>query len=76
MTEAQREIFDIIDAWWKKYGFGPSIDDVIRITGKTGRGNINRKMKSLISIGVCKGIKGRARSIRPSYLKVRDISEL
>jgi len=73
MTSAQKEIFLVIDEWWKMYGFGPTVDDVMRITGEKGRGNVARKMKTLIDLGVCKGVKGRARSIRPAYLRVRNI---
>jgi hypothetical protein len=43
------------------------------ITGEKGRGNVARKMKILIELGLCKGIKGRARSIRPRHIRVRDI---
>ena len=73
MTPAQKEIFLVIDEFWKRFGYGPTIDDVMRLTGEAGRGNVSRKMKALIEIGVCKGVKGKARSIRPSYLRVRDI---
>jgi SOS-response transcriptional repressor LexA len=74
MTPAQKETLLIIDEWWKNFGYGPTIDDVMRITGEKGRGNVARKMRALIEIGVCKGVAGRARSIRPSYLKLRDLS--
>ena len=73
MTPAQKEIFLVIDEFWKRFGYGPTIDDIMRLTGEAGRGNVSRKMKALIEIGVCKGVKGKARSIRPSYLRVRDI---
>jgi SOS-response transcriptional repressor LexA len=73
MTPAQREIYLVIDEWWKKFGFGPSIDDVMRLTGDKGRGNVNRKMKKLVELGICKGIPRRPRSIRPAYLRVREI---
>jgi len=73
MTPAQKEIYLVIDEWWKNFGFGPTIDDVMKLTGERGRGNVARKMKILIDIGVCKGVHGRARSIRPSYLRVRDL---
>jgi SOS-response transcriptional repressor LexA len=73
MTPAQKEIYLVIDEWWKLYGFGPTVDDVMRITGEKGRGNVARKMKMLIDLGICKGIKGRARSIRPAYLRIRNI---
>lgn len=73
MTPAQKEIFLVIDEWWKKFGFGPSIDDIMLVTGEKGRGNVARKMRALVDLGICKGIPRRSRSIRPSYLRVRDI---
>jgi SOS-response transcriptional repressor LexA len=74
MSPAQKETFLIIDEYWKNFGYGPTIDDVMRITGEKGRGNVARKMKTLIEIGVCKGVAGRARSIRPSYISLRNLS--
>jgi len=71
MTPAQKELYLIVDEFWKTYGFGPTIDDVMRLTGEKGRGNVARKMSILIEIGVCKGVKGRARSIRPADLRLR-----
>ena len=73
MTEAQREVYLVIYEWWKRYGFGPSIDDVMLQLNTKGRGSMNRKMWSLVDLGICKGVRGRSRSIRPSYLRVRDI---
>ena len=62
----------IIETWWKEFGFGPSIDDIMRLTGEKGRGNVCRKMWALVDLGLCKGIKGKHRSIRPSYMKLRN----
>ena len=73
MTPAQREVYLVIDEWWKKYGFGPSVDDVMMMIGVTGRGNVWRKMKALVEIGICKEVRGRSRTICPSYMRVRDI---
>ena len=39
MTQAQREVFLIVDEWWKQYGFGPSIRDICELRGKGGMGN-------------------------------------
>ena len=52
MTPAQKEIFLIVDEFWKTYGFGPTIDDIMRLTGERGRGNVARKMSILIEIGI------------------------
>ena len=63
----------VIDEWWKRFGFGPSIDDVMSITGDRGRGNVARTMKCLCDLGHCKRTPRRARSIRPSYIRIRNI---
>lgn len=74
MSPAQKETFLIIDEYWKNFGYGPTIDDVMRLTGEKGRGNVARKMRALIEIGVCKGVAGKARSIRPAYISLRNLS--
>lgn len=73
MTEKQKMIFEVIDEWWKRYGYGPSIDNVMHMTGDKGRANVHRQIKALCDIGVCKRLPGRARSVRPTYVKFRNI---
>lgn len=73
MTEKQAYIFQIIDEWWKKHGFAPSIDDIMDMTGDRGRGNVHRTMKKLVELGHCKMLPNRARSIRPSYMRVHKL---
>ena len=73
VTPAQKEIYQVIEQFWLKFGFGPSVDDVMYITGEKGRGNVNRKMRRLIDLGLCKGLKHVPRSIRPTYLRVRNL---
>jgi len=73
MTPRQSEVFIAIDAFWNKFGFGPSVDDIMRLTNSSGRGNIARICKTLCDIGVCKRVPNRARSIRPTYIKLRNI---
>lgn len=73
MTPAQRDLYLVIDEWWKKFGYGPSVDDLMTVLNVKGRGNVHRKMKRLVALGYCKYIKGAARTIRPSYLRIRNI---
>ena len=73
MTPALKEVYVVIDEYWKTYGFGPSIDDIMYSPGARGRGNVARKVKALIELGYCRGKPRRARSVRPSYMRVRDI---
>lgn len=73
MTEKQAIVYKIIEEWWKMYGFAPSMEDVMKHTGDKGKSNIHRIYKTLCELGHCKMIPRKARSIRPSYLRVRDI---
>ena len=73
VTPAQKEIFLVIDSFWKKNGFGPSIDDIMYLTGEKSRGNVCRKMWRLVALGMCVGIKGVPRSIRPKYIRAHHI---
>jgi SOS-response transcriptional repressor LexA len=73
VTERQSQIFMVIDEWWKKFGYAPSIDNIMSITGDRSRANVHRMMKRLCELGVCKRIPNKARSIRPVNLRVRDL---
>ena len=73
MTEKQKTVFLVIDEYWKRFGYGPSIDDIMFHTGDKGRGNVHRVVKKLCELGICKRAKNSARSVRPSYLRLRDL---
>jgi len=73
MTPAQKEVFLVIDEWWRKYGFGPSIRDICRIRGKGGMGNTQEIIKRLVKLGVVKRVTGSFRSVRPVYIQFRDL---
>lgn len=73
MTPRQKDVFLVIDEWWKKFGFGPSVEDIMSITGDKSKGNVHRIVEKLCDIGVCRKTKNRARSVRPVYLRIRDI---
>ena len=73
MTPAQREVFIVIDEWWKVRGYGPSIRDICTIRKKTGMGNTKEIIDRLVRLGVLKRLKGTNRSVRPVYLNFRNI---
>lgn len=73
MTPTLKQTYMVIDEWWKKYGYAPSITEIMLITGEKGRGNVSRKINMLIRLGICKGIPGRARTVRPSHLRTNHI---
>lgn len=73
MTAAQKEVFLIVDEWWKKYGFGPSIRDICEIRGKGGMGNTHEILGRLVKLGVVKRVKGSGRSVRPVYINFRTL---
>lgn len=73
MTEKQRMIFLVIDEWWTRYGYGPSIDNIMYMTGDKGRANVHRQIKVLCDIGACKRLPGKARSVRPAYINFKAV---
>ena len=73
VTLAQREVFLIIDEWWKKFGYGPSVRDICDLRGKTGMGNTTEIIGRLVRLGVLKKVKGRDRSVRPVYINFKNL---
>jgi SOS-response transcriptional repressor LexA len=72
MSPAQKEVFIVVDEWWKKYGFSPTLRQIAEIRGKSGIGNTKEIVDRLVKLGVLKRINGR-RSIRPVYINFRKI---
>ena len=73
MTPAQKEVFLVVDEWWKMYGFGPSIRDICKLRGKGGMGNTSEIIERLVKLGVVKRLKGSGRSVRPVYIQFRNL---
>lgn len=73
VTPAQKEVFLVIDEWWKKYGFGPSLRDIAYVRGKMGLGNTKEIVDRLVKVGAVKRVKGKRRTVRPVYINFRHI---
>ena len=73
MTAAQKEVFLIVDEWWKKYGFSPSLRDIANQRGKMSMSNTSKIICRLVDIGVIKKLDRRGRTIRPVYIKFRNL---
>ena len=72
VSPAQKEVFLVVDEWWKRYGFSPTLRDIAYMRGKAGLGNTKEIVDRLVKLGVLKRVKGR-RSIRPVYVNFRVI---
>lgn len=73
MSPVQREVFLIVDEWWKMYGYSPSIRDIAYQRGKSGLGNTMDIVNKLVRLGVLKKINGGGRSIRPVYINFKAL---
>ena len=73
VSPAQREVFLIVDEWWKKFGFSPTLRDIAHQRGKMGLGNTKQMVDRLVELGVLKKVKNRGRSIRPVYINFRNL---
>jgi hypothetical protein len=76
MSPAQREVFDVIDEWWRKYGFSPTLRDIAYVRGKMGIGSTKRIVDRLVELGVIKKMDGVGRTIRPAYINFKHLKEM
>lgn len=75
MTPKQSEVFMVVEEWWKKFGYSPSIDEIMMVTGDKSRSNVSRVINDLVKIGALKKIPNRWRTLRPTYIKFRNIGD-
>lgn len=72
VSPVQREVFLIIDQWWKKFGFSPSLRDIARVRG-VGLSTTKKTVDALVELGVIKRLDKTVRSIRPVYLNFKNL---
>jgi SOS-response transcriptional repressor LexA len=72
MTPAQKDIYIVIEEFWTMYGYGPSINEILMLSNRKGRGNIQRIISRLVELGHCKRIPNLARTVRPKHVRIRD----
>ena len=75
MTPRQSEIFMMVEEFWKKYGYSPSIDEIMRLTNNKSRSNVSRVINDLCKIGALKKMPNRKRTLRPAYAKYRNLCD-
>ena len=73
MSPAQKEVFLVIDEWWKRYGYSPTLRDIAYVRGKMGLGNTKKIVDRLVLLGVIKKLDGVGRTIRPVYINFRNL---
>ena len=75
MTPVQKEVYLIIEEFWKKYEYGPSLREIAYLRGKVGLGNTKRIVDDLEKIGALKPrykkLKYKYRSATPRHLRYR-----
>jgi len=73
MTKVQREVFLIVDEWWKEFGYSPSLRDIAYQRGKSSLPNTMKIVNRLCELGVLKKQTGKGRTIRPVYINFRTL---
>ena len=76
MSPTQKEVFIVIDEWWKRYGFSPTLRDIAYVRGKPGIGSTKYIVDRLVKLGVIKKMDGKGRTIRPAYINFKHFKEL
>jgi len=73
MSPVQRDVFILIDEFWKKFQYSPTIRELAILRGKMGIGNTKRIVDQLERIGAIKKVDRRGRTIRPVYINFRNL---
>ena len=76
MSPAQKEVFLVVDEWWKKFGYSPTLRDIARLRGKPGIGSTKHIVDRLVALGILKKIDGAGRTIRPAWVNFKSLKEL
>ena len=42
MTPKQNDVYLVIQEWWKKFGYAPSLNEIMMITGDRSKSKIGR----------------------------------
>ena len=71
MTPRQNDIYVVIVAWWEKFGYSPSIDEIMMLSKDRSRSNDSRIINSLEEIGALKKTPGKNRSVRPANARFK-----
>lgn len=67
MTPVQRDMYIMIDEFWKRFGCGPTYRELATLR-ETTLGNTKRVVDRLVKLGVVKRVPNMDRSLRPSYM--------
>lgn len=70
VTPVQRDMYCLIDEFWKRFGCGPTYRELAQLRGTT-LGNVKRIVDRLVKLGVVKRVPNMDRSVRPSYMSFK-----
>ena len=73
VSPSQREVFLIVDEFWKRYGFSPTVREIAYLRGKMGMKNTQRLVDRLVELGVLKKVRKLGRTIRPVYINFKNL---
>lgn len=71
MTPRQNDVYLVIDEYWKKFGYGPTVEDVMNQLNINSRASVHRMMMRLVELGACKHLPNKARTIRPAGMRFK-----
>lgn len=75
MTPRQNDVYLAVEVWWKKYGYSPSIDEVMILCQSKSRSSVSRMVNELVKMGALKKVPGKWRTLRPAYIKFRNMRD-
>ena len=72
MSPVQRDVFFIIDEYWKMYKQSPTLREIATARGRS-LSDTHRIVQRLVDIGVINKLDRSGRTIRPVYINFRKL---
>ena len=74
MTPKQNDVYLVIQEWWKRFGYAPSLNEIMMITGDKSKSNVSRIISCLVKQGALKKHPTMKRTVRPSHMRFKDVN--
>ena len=73
VSPQQKDVFIIVDEWWKRFGYSPTLREICEQRNSNSLGSTKRMIDKMVDLGILKRMKNKGRSIRPVYINFRNI---
>ena len=72
--ETTMAVYEAIIQWWENHEYGPTIRDLVKVTGMSSTSVVNHHLMKLLRDGYVVREDGKARTLRPVGIRIKTPS--